>query len=106
MPDRKRAAQFMPFNGLRGYAEQVTAAQIRRAARREITEDRTRALNDALLELEKATPSPSPILQEMATPAPIPPSSKSIPSIGDFAQKTVLSASRICGMWCASERNS
>lgn len=25
MPDRKRAAQFMPFNGLRGYAEQVTA---------------------------------------------------------------------------------
>lgn len=53
MPDRKRAAQFMPFNGLRGYAEQVTAAQIRRAARREITEDRARALNDALLELEK-----------------------------------------------------
>ena len=52
MPDRKRAAQFMPFNGLRGYAEQVTAAQIRRAARREITEDRARALNDALLELE------------------------------------------------------
>ena len=50
MPDRKRAAQFMPFNGLRGYAEQVTAAQIRRA------------------------------------------------------QKTVSSASRICGMWCASER--
>lgn len=39
----------MPFNGLRGYAEQVTAAQIRRAARREITEDRARALN----ELEK-----------------------------------------------------
>ena len=53
MPDRKRAAQFMPFNGLRSYAEQVTAAQIRRAARREITEDRARALNDALLELEK-----------------------------------------------------
>lgn len=53
MPDRKRAAQFMPFNGLRGYAEQVTAAQIQRAARREITEDRARALNDALLELEK-----------------------------------------------------
>ena len=51
MPDKKRAAQFMPFNGLRGYAEQVTAAQIRRAARREITEDR--ALNNALLELEK-----------------------------------------------------
>lgn len=53
MPDRKRAAQFMPFNGLRGYAEQVTAAQIQRAARREITEDRARALNDALLELKK-----------------------------------------------------
>ena len=53
MPNRKRAAQFMPFNGLRGYAEQVTAAQIPRAARREITEDRARALNDALLELEK-----------------------------------------------------
>lgn len=53
MPDRKRAAQFMPFNGLRGYAEQVTAAQIQRAARREITEDRARALNDALLELER-----------------------------------------------------
>lgn len=51
MPDRKRAAQFMPFNGLRGYAEQVTAAQIRRAARREITEDR--ALNDALLGLAR-----------------------------------------------------
>ena len=54
MPDRKRAAQFMPFNGLRGYAEQVTAAQIRRAARREITEDRARALNDALLGLARA----------------------------------------------------
>ena len=53
MPDRKRAAQFMPFNGLRGYAEQVTAAQIRRAARREITEDRARALNDALLGLAR-----------------------------------------------------
>ncbi len=52
-PDRKRAAQFMPFNGLRGYTEQATAAKIRRAARREITEDRARALNDALLELEK-----------------------------------------------------
>lgn len=53
MPDRKKAAQFMPFNGLRGYAEQVTAAQIRRAARREITEDRARALNDALLGLAR-----------------------------------------------------
>ena len=53
MPDRKRAAQFMPFNGLRGYAEQVTAAQIQRAARREITEDRARALNDALLGLAR-----------------------------------------------------
>ena len=53
MPHRKRAAQFMPFNGLRGYAEQVTAAQIRRAARREITEDRARALNDALLGLAR-----------------------------------------------------
>ena len=98
MPDRKRAAQFMPFNGLRGYAEQVTAAQIRRAARREITEDRARALNDALLELEKGDTVSIIHLQEMDTPAPIPPSSKSIPSIGDFAQKTVSSTSRICGM--------
>lgn len=53
MPDRKRAAQFMPFNGLRGYAEQVANAEIQRAARREITEDRARALNDALLGLSR-----------------------------------------------------
>lgn len=53
MPDKKRAAQFMPFNGLRGYAEQVRAAQLRRAARREITEDRARALNNALLGLAR-----------------------------------------------------
>ena len=53
MPNVKRAIQFMPFNGLRGYENLVTQAEHPAHTQREITEDRAAQLNQKLLSLYK-----------------------------------------------------
>lgn len=53
MPNTKRAIQFMPFNGLRGYENLVIQAEHPAVMRREITEDRAAMLNRKLHSLYK-----------------------------------------------------
>ena len=51
----KRAAQFMPFNGLRGFTEQITQAEFPEIKRREITEDHAEQLNEKIQSLHKGS---------------------------------------------------
>lgn len=53
MPNSKRAIQFMPFNGLRGYDALVYEAEHPKEMRREITEDRATRLNEIIQSLRK-----------------------------------------------------
>ncbi len=48
MPNNKRAMQFMPFNGLRGYEALVYAAEHPKEKRREITEDHATRLDEIM----------------------------------------------------------
>lgn len=49
----KRAAQFMPFNGLRGFTTQLGEAECPKIERREITEDHANDLNQKIQQLYK-----------------------------------------------------
>lgn len=49
----KRAVQFMPFNGLRGFSEQLVQAECPEVERREITEDHANVLNQKIQKLYK-----------------------------------------------------
>ncbi len=53
MPNNKRAIQFMPFNGLRGYDALVYAAEHPKEMRREITEARAARLDEIMSRLRK-----------------------------------------------------
>lgn len=53
MPNTKRAIQFMPFNGLRGYENLVNQAEHPRLTKREITEAHAAILNHKLHSLCK-----------------------------------------------------
>ncbi len=53
MPNNKRAVQFMPFNGLRGYDALIYGAEHPAEPRREITEDRAAHLDEILRRLQK-----------------------------------------------------
>lgn len=49
----KRAVQFMPFDALRGYYEQILAQERIHEPRREVGEDEAREISETLLELER-----------------------------------------------------
>ncbi len=53
MPNNKRAMQFMPFNGLRGYDTLLYAAEHPKEKRREITEDHAARLDEIIRRLRK-----------------------------------------------------
>ena len=48
-----RAAQFMPFNGLRGYDSMIAHSEQPSNQRREITEERAQKLNEEITRLKK-----------------------------------------------------
>lgn len=53
MPNNKRAMQFMPFNGLRGYESLLYAAEHPKEKRREISEARAARLDEIMSHLRK-----------------------------------------------------
>lgn len=53
MPNNKRAMQFMPFNGLRGYESLLYAAEHPKEKRREISEARAARLDEIMSRLSK-----------------------------------------------------
>ena len=53
MPNNKRAMQFMPFNGLRGYESLLYAAEHPQEMRREISEGRAARLDEIMSRLSK-----------------------------------------------------
>lgn len=53
MPNNKRAMQFMPFNGLKGYDTLLYEAEHPKEVKREITEDHAARLNELIQSLRK-----------------------------------------------------
>ncbi len=53
MPNNKRAMQFMPFNGLKGYDALLYEAEHPKEIKREITEDHAARLNEIIQSLHK-----------------------------------------------------
>lgn len=49
----KRAVQFMPFDALKGYYDEILAQERIREPRREVGEDEAQAISETLLALEK-----------------------------------------------------
>lgn len=53
MDNRKRARQFLPFNGLKGYGELLTEAREEEEEERPLSEDRAQKLDNILGHLRK-----------------------------------------------------
>lgn len=53
LKNNKRASQFMPFNGLRGYDALIQKAEASKTTKKEITEEHAEELNLALQSLQK-----------------------------------------------------
>lgn len=53
MDNRKRARQFLPFNGLKGYGELLTEAREEEEEEQPLSEDRAQKLDDILGHLRK-----------------------------------------------------
>lgn len=53
MDNRKRARQFLPFNGLKGYDELLVKARKKEEEEQPLSEDRAKKLNDILNHIQK-----------------------------------------------------
>lgn len=51
--NNNRAAQFMPFNGLRGFTDLIHEAETPKVPQQELTEDQAFALNEIVSKLKK-----------------------------------------------------